>query len=117
MERTEYKMKERKETSARSTTKWNRSLKKRTARSSLTKKEIADEKKGLSYKGDGGALQALNEDGNSAITCIWKGCNGTDHKTRRSKECLYHVNKGWDHESARKEVLRLEALEQSVTQD
>jgi hypothetical protein len=113
MQMNECKSKRKRELQETSAFKSNRSLKKRISRSTLTKKEIKDDKKGLSYKGDGGALQALNKDSLPTI-CMWKGCNGTDHKTRRSAKCKYN---GWTLESVEAEVSRLQSLDTGSRQD
>jgi hypothetical protein len=114
MDRIEIKHKGRKETSATSAAKSIRSVKKRISRSTLTKKEFADDKKGLSYEGGGGALQAISKASSTPSICIWKGCNCTDHKTRRSLNCKYN---GWTLESVNTEVRHLQALETASPQE
>ena len=64
-------------------------------------------------EGEGGALQALSRAILPTI-CIWKGCNGTDHKTRRSTKCKYN---GWTLKNVEAEVIRLHSLETGSLQD
>ena len=71
----------------------------------VTKKEIQDEKKVLSYKGNGEEMVVAIDVGAKGRrkTCKW--CYSIDHVTRRSKKCKYHQSKGWTEERARKDVL------------
>jgi hypothetical protein len=67
--------------------------------------KIKDEKKGLSYKGNGEEMVVAIDVKAKGRRKACKWCYSIDHLTRGSKKCKYHQSKGWTEETARKDVL------------